>query len=51
MNSNVSDTMGELIRQQAKAQLARDWEKTEAEIVARRARFAGIRALDRKSVV
>ena len=44
MNSNVSDAMGELIRQQAKAQLARDWEKAEAEIAARRARFARIRA-------
>jgi hypothetical protein len=51
MNSNVTDAMGELIRQQAKAQLARDWEKAEAEIVARRARFAWIRAFFRRSSV
>ena len=36
--------MGEPIRQQTKAQLARGWEKAEAEIVSRRARFARIAA-------
>ena len=44
MYSNVTDAMADLIRQQTKAQLARDWDKAEAEMAARRARYARVTA-------